>query len=101
MGTMPDDSNGPLAVGLYALHDRRFFAALLEDPEKALADVVDSGKLSLTPEDRAVVIRLVAEANKSDWKPLEKWDHYKRTGFWEGGWLMSWEALSPHRPPRP
>ena len=98
MERMPDFPNGPLAVGLLALHDRKFFEELLKDPVKTLDDLVRSGRLSLTKEDQDQVYRLIQAANDTDWKPLDEWDHYKKTGIWGGGWPMSWVAPTSHRP---
>ena len=43
MGKDPDYSAGAFAVGLYALHDKKFFEALLKDPAKALQEWIDEG----------------------------------------------------------
>lgn len=98
MPSTPDYSDGPLAVGLLALHDKKFFQALLEEPAKALDDVVRRGQLTLTREDQDKVIRLIQAANDTDWKPLEEWERYKKTGIWGGGWPLSWQELSGRRP---
>ena len=90
MGKDPDYSAGAFAVGLYALHDKKFFEALLKDPAKALQELADSGTLNISAEDRRTVVRLIEEANHRDWSPMEEWDHWKRTGIWGGGWPFGW-----------
>jgi hypothetical protein len=90
MERKPDYADAPLAVGLLALHDKRFFEALLKDPTKALQELADSGRITFSARDRQEIIRLVAAANQHDWNPLEEWERYKKTGIWAGGWPMSW-----------
>ena len=99
MTPMPDYSDGPLAVGLFALHDKKFFQSLVENPEKALQGLADTGKLNLSKEDRDKVIRLIRAANDTGWKPLDEWERYKKEGFWGGGWPLSWQEPTRSRQP--
>jgi hypothetical protein len=91
MGQTTNDSGVVLAVGLYALHDKKFFEDLINDPEGALDELQRRGTLTVLGSDRKQVVRLIEEAKK-EWKepPLDEWERYKRTGIWSGGWQSSW-----------
>ena len=84
-------SFGPAAVGLFALHDRQFFARLLEDPKTALSNV--SRKLGLTDTDKAEVVRLILDRNKrySVKDAQGGWQKYDVEGIWAANdWPMGW-----------
>jgi hypothetical protein len=89
---MPEiDKVGPVVrkVGLMALHDRAFFAQLLENPRTAIesrGDLVPKGI-------RDEVIRHVEElVTHRSGRPveyyLERWDRYNETGEWDDDWLL-------------
>jgi hypothetical protein len=93
MGISEDQPTGPLAVGLMALHDRKFFERLLENPREAMDYMVDRGELDLTDADKEAVIRLIAKQREAnpDFDALKAWDRYHRTGFWGAGWVTGWD----------
>ena len=80
-------SHGPKAVGLMALHDKDFFARLLNPKEARTAMKEKAEELGLTEADMDQVEKLIEERNRA--RPgvdaLKLWDRYNATGFWDPG----------------
>jgi len=96
---MPDDNGGAVAVGLMALQDRVFFAALLENPAAAIAAKQDAGLLAqVTPAEVQMVAAAIEERlSRGGPDPLEMWDRYHLTGEWRlRDWVGEWGDLRPH-----
>lgn len=88
-------SYGPTAVGLLALHDRKFFSELLVEPEKAMRQAMEEKKLQLSDDDIKTVATLIRERNVAfpDSDALIKWEKYRKTGSWDMmDWPTEWSA---------
>lgn len=86
-------SGGMLAVGLMALHDKKFFAELLEGAAAAIAKKKEQGLLrEVTAEDVARVEAAIAERMaRGGPDPMEMWDHYDAIGEWHPkDWVFEW-----------
>jgi len=94
--------DGVVAVGLMALHDRKFFADLLENPRQAIEDAIKQGNLKATPDevDRAVSLIAARAQNPSGTDALIMWDKWHRYGTWDlDDWSKSWvPAVRDQRP---
>ena len=88
--------NGPKAVGLLALNDRKFFAELLVEPEQAMNRAREEKRLDVSDDDIRSVAKLISERNSAypDSDALKNWDKYRQTGSWDlMDWPTEWSAL--------
>lgn len=76
--------HGSVAVGLLALRDRKFFAALVEDPRAALEARIERGDLELEADEVDRVVALIEDRNARPTASdhMELWDRYQATGSW-------------------
>ena len=88
-------SRGPVRVGLLALHDKKFFARLLEDPRKAMEAAVSRGRLKLTKADMLKVEKLIRHqlTLRPDKNYLVMFGEYQRRGVFndDRDWALLWK----------
>ena len=87
-----------VAVGVMALHDRAFFAYLLESPRKAIEAKANQLNLQVNEEEIQRVVTLIDDRKRSNASALKSWDRWKETGLWDlGDWATLWVPLHlPH-----
>lgn len=92
------DTFDAVAVGVMALHDRAFFARLLESPREAIEAKANELHLQVNDEDIATVIELISARKGTQANALKLWDRWKETGLWDiGDWTRLWvPVVFPH-----
>ena len=92
------DTFDAVAVGAMALHDRAFFAALLESPRQAIEAKAEELHLQVKNEDIELVIELISARKGTSAHGLQLWDRWKATGLWDiGDWPRLWAPpVFPH-----
>jgi len=87
-----------VAVGVMALHDRAFFANLLESPRGAIEAKANDLHLQVNEEEIQRVVTLIDSRMRSSTAALKSWDRWKETGLWDlGDWATLWVPVQlPH-----
>jgi hypothetical protein len=97
MQSDPGPSRGALRVALLALHDKRFFAYLLEQPRAAMEDKVREGTLELSESEMRQVEELIRKQRlaRPDQDPMVMWTRYKEHGLFVPGedWMELWKEM--------
>jgi hypothetical protein len=92
------NSFNAVAVGVMALHDRAFFAYLLESPRQAIEAKANELHLQVNEAETQFVEKLINDRKASNTSALKSWDRWKETGLWDlGDWATLWVPLNlPH-----